>query len=168
MKFLRLADLSSDRLIRYARFPGAVLLLVVGQPAYAISYGGPTFSGLVQNTLLPMGNQAVAVLVAVAVAIFFVGMVRYIFSAGDERSKEYGRSLMVWGVMAPSAKVEASGLEGSYGGATASAAVGVGVGANALVGGSDNHIMLQPLSIEGQTGLNVAAGVVALELKAAK
>lgn len=77
-------------------------------------------------------------------------------------------AVMVWGVMAPSAKVEASGLEGSYGGATASAAVGVGVGANALVGGSDNHIMLQPLSIEGQTGLNVAAGVVALELKAAK
>jgi hypothetical protein len=44
--------------------------------------------------------------------------------------------------------------------------VGVGVGANALVGGSRNSFALQPLSVQGQTGLNVAAGVARLELRA--
>jgi hypothetical protein len=34
----------------------------------------------------------------------------------------------------------------------------------ALIGGSSNHITLQPLSIEGMTGLNVAAGVAGLRL----
>ena len=38
----------------------------------------------------------------------------------------------------------------------ASATVGVGLGANVLVGGSGNSIALQPVSIEGTTGLNVA------------
>jgi hypothetical protein len=41
----------------------------------------------------------------------------------------------------------------------------VGVGANALVGGSNNTIALQPLSVQGQTGLSVAAGVAGLELR---
>jgi hypothetical protein len=76
-------------------------------------------------------------------------------------------AVMVWGVVAPTATVAPGTLAGNYAGATGSAAVGVGVGANVLVGGSGKHIMLQPLSIEGQTGLNVAAGVVALELTAA-
>jgi hypothetical protein len=49
-------------------------------------------------------------------------------------------------------------------GGTASATVGVGVGANALVGGSSNSIALQPLSIEANRGLNVAAGVAAMTL----
>src|SRR6266436_5157719 len=49
-------------------------------------------------------------------------------------------------------------LSGTYIGATGSATVGVGVGANVLVGGSGNSISLQPVSFEGSTGLNVAAG----------
>jgi hypothetical protein len=75
-------------------------------------------------------------------------------------------AVVVWGVVAPTATVSPGTLAGNYAGATGSAAVGVGLGANVLVGGSGNHIMLQPLSIEGQTGLNVAAGIVALELNA--
>ena len=55
-------------------------------------------------------------------------------------------------------------LAGSYGGVTASATAVVGAGANVLVGGSNKTISLQPLSIEGNTGLNVAAGVAALTL----
>ena len=55
---------------------------------------------------------------------------------------------------------------GSYGGAAASATAGVGVGANALVGGSNNTIALQPVSLQGQTGLGVAAGIAGLELAA--
>ena len=56
-------------------------------------------------------------------------------------------------------------LAGNYGGASAEATVGAGVGANVLVGGSNRTIQLQPLSVQGQTGLNVAAGVTGIELR---
>ena len=72
--------------------------------------------------------------------------------------------VLVWTVLAPTTSPAPGSLAGSYGGATASATVGAGVGANVLVGGSGNSISLQPLSIEGNTGLNVAAGVAALTL----
>jgi hypothetical protein len=72
--------------------------------------------------------------------------------------------VLVWTVLAPSTSPAPGTLAGAYGGATASATAGVGVGANVLVGGSGNSISLQPLSIEGNTGLNVAAGVAALTL----
>jgi uncharacterized protein DUF992 len=75
--------------------------------------------------------------------------------------------ILVWTVVAPVAMMRPGALGGAYAGATASATVGVGVGANALVGGSNNTIALQPLSIEGNTGLNVAAGVAAITLAAA-
>lgn len=72
--------------------------------------------------------------------------------------------VLVWTVLAPTTSPAPGSLAGSYGGVTASATVAVGVGANVLVGGSNNTISLQPLSIEGNTGLNVAAGVAALTL----
>jgi Protein of unknown function (DUF992) len=72
--------------------------------------------------------------------------------------------VMVWSVIAPVAVMHPGALGGNYGGVTASATVGVGVGANALVGGSNNTITLQPLSIEGNTGLNVAAGIGGITL----
>ena len=72
--------------------------------------------------------------------------------------------VLVWTVLAPTTNPAPGALAGSYGGATASATAGVGVGANVLVGGSGSTISLQPLSIEGNTGLNVAAGVAALTL----
>ena len=75
--------------------------------------------------------------------------------------------IMVWTVVAPVAVMHPGALAGAYAGGTASATVGVGVGANALVGGSNNTIALQPLSIEGNTGLNVAAGVASITLSAA-
>ena len=56
-------------------------------------------------------------------------------------------------------------LEGDYAGATASATVGVGLGANVLIGGLDKSIALQPLSVSGNTGLNIAAGVGVITLK---
>jgi len=43
--------------------------------------------------------------------------------------------------------------------------VGAGLGANVLVGGSDRTVALQPVAVQGQTGLNVAAGVTELELR---
>ncbi len=73
---------------------------------------------------------------------------------------------MIWAVIMPTGDVGPGALAGSYGGATASATAGVGIGANALFGGSHDSISLQPLSIEGSTGLNVAAGVAGISLRA--
>ena len=56
-------------------------------------------------------------------------------------------------------------LAGTYAGATASATVGVGAGANVLLGGSSKQITLQPVSVEGSVGLNVAAGIGEVELR---
>ena len=72
--------------------------------------------------------------------------------------------VLIWTVFAPTASPAPGALAGSFGGVTAGAAVGVGLGANVLVGGSGSTISLQPLSIEANTGLNVAAGVAALTL----
>jgi hypothetical protein len=72
--------------------------------------------------------------------------------------------VLIWTVVAPTANIAPGSLAGTYAGATAGAAVAVGVGANVLVGGSANSIALQPISIEGMTGLNVAAGVAAMTL----
>ncbi len=70
--------------------------------------------------------------------------------------------VMVWGVFAPSASPAT--LAGNYGGVTVGGSVGVGAGANALVGGSNDSVSLQPLSIEGMAGLNIAAGVASITL----
>lgn len=70
-----------------------------------------------------------------------------------------GAGILVWQVWSPAAQMKPGSLEGTYGGVQASAAVGGGVGANVLVGGSNNAFSLQPVSVEGQTGLNLAAGV---------
>ena len=72
--------------------------------------------------------------------------------------------IIVWTVVAPVAAMHPGALAGAYAGATGSATIGVGLGANVLVGGSNNTIALQPLSIEGNTGLNVAAGVASIQL----
>jgi hypothetical protein len=72
--------------------------------------------------------------------------------------------VIVWAVFAPSSDTRPGALQGDYAGATASAAVGVGVGAHVLIGGLDKSIALQPLSLEGMKGLNVAAGIGAMDL----
>ncbi len=73
--------------------------------------------------------------------------------------------VLIWGVIAPSADVGPGALSGGYAGGTASATVGVGLGANALIGGSNHSVALQPLSIEGNRGLNVAAGIASITLR---
>jgi uncharacterized membrane protein len=55
-------------------------------------------------------------------------------------------------------------LTGNYAGATAEVSVAAGLGANVLVGGSRRSVALQPVSVQGQMGLDVAAGIGALEL----
>jgi hypothetical protein len=73
------------------------------------------------------------------------------------------QSVVVWAVFAPG-KVNKGGLQGTYVGATAEATVALGLGANALIGGFKRSVGLQPLSVQAQTGLNVAAGVADLTL----
>ena len=69
-------------------------------------------------------------------------------------------------VLAPTANIYAPGaLAGDYIGPSAGASVGVGAGANLLVGGSGSSFTLQPLSVEAQTGLNLAVGVSSFQLR---
>src|ERR1700732_1897604 len=63
-----------------------------------------------------------------------------------------------WAVNAPTGRVGRGDLAGNYGGVGANASVGVGGGGNFLVGGPQNSYALQPVSVQGQTGLNVAPG----------
>ena len=70
-----------------------------------------------------------------------------------------------WAVNAPSSRLGRGELAGSYGGVGANASIGVGGGGNFLVGGPANAYALQPISVQGQTGLNVAAGIAGLELQ---
>ena len=76
-----------------------------------------------------------------------------------------GSSYMVWTVFAPSQDVPSGALAGNYGGVSAEATVGLGVGANALVGGLKHSIALQPLSGQVQEGLNIAVGISELKLR---
>ena len=69
-----------------------------------------------------------------------------------------------WAVFAPTRQIGPGDLSGSYGGVGGNASVGVGGGGNLLWGGSQNSYALQPLSLQGQTGLNVAGGIVGVEL----
>ncbi len=75
---------------------------------------------------------------------------------------------IAWAVFAPTRRIGPGDLRGTYAGASASATAGVGVGANALIGGSNSTIALQPVSLQGQTGLGVAAGLAGLELRPAR
>jgi hypothetical protein len=100
-----------------------------------------------------------------------------LFTRSDGKAERYSGSIkkfgidigftkeahIIWSVIAPG-NIAPGALSGSYGGATASAAVGVGGGGNVLVGGSNNQFTLQPVSVEGSTGLNVAAGIGAVDL----
>lgn len=77
-----------------------------------------------------------------------------------------GPATMTWAVVAPSDDVGRGALEGNYVGASAGASAGVGGGANLLVGGSNDTISLQPLSVQGNTGVNAALAVAELVLRA--
>ena len=76
--------------------------------------------------------------------------------------------VLAWAVFAPTAGSRHGALAGDYVGADASVALGAGVGANALVGGFDRSFTLQPLSVEVQAGVALAAGVASLSLRSAR
>ena len=74
---------------------------------------------------------------------------------------------LAWAVYAPTRRIGRGDLAGSFGGVGANASFGVGVGGNLLIGGSNNAYALQPLSLQGQTGLNVTAGIADVQLRPA-
>jgi hypothetical protein len=73
---------------------------------------------------------------------------------------------LIWAVLAPIQGVPRGALAGTYAGVGAEATAGVGLGANVLVGGTGRAFSLQPVSIEGQVGVNVAAGITTVTLVA--
>jgi len=72
---------------------------------------------------------------------------------------------LAWAASAPVTRVPRGALAGSYGGVGVNASVGLGAGGNFLVGGPANSYALQPISLQGQAGFNVAAGIAALDLE---
>ncbi len=76
------------------------------------------------------------------------------------------RTIITWAVFAPTTELEARALEGNYAGVSAEATLGVGIGANAMLGGFDRSIALQPLSGQYQEGANIAAGIGTMTLRA--
>jgi Protein of unknown function (DUF992) len=94
---------------------------------------------------------------------YYVGVIRrFGLDIGATR-----RGVLTWAVLSEGS-VRRGSLAGSYVGASAEATVGAGLGANVLVGGSNRSIALQPLSVSGQTGLNLALGVGDFELRPAR
>jgi hypothetical protein len=76
-----------------------------------------------------------------------------------------GGGRLFWAVFAPTSHVGPGALRGNFVGASGNASFGPGVGANVLIGGNIRTISLQPLSIEGQVGVNLAVGVAGLKLR---
>jgi Protein of unknown function (DUF992) len=72
---------------------------------------------------------------------------------------------LFWAVFARNSQIGRGTLRGNYVGGSGNVAVGVGLGAKLLVGGSRRTITLQPLSVEGQIGINLALGVTSLVLR---
>ncbi|MGE0053094.1 MAG: DUF992 domain-containing protein [Hyphomicrobium sp.] len=76
-----------------------------------------------------------------------------------------GKSVMIWTVLGSTTSLPGEALRGNFVGAAADASLGLGAGAKVLVGGNNKSVVLQPLSVQGQTGVNLAVGVAGLKLQ---
>jgi hypothetical protein len=76
-----------------------------------------------------------------------------------------GPSVLIWGVLATSTQIPGDALLGEFFGVAADASLGFGAGAQILVGGTAQSLVLQPLSVQGQMGINIAVSVASLTLK---
>jgi len=75
-----------------------------------------------------------------------------------------GKSVIIWGVLGSTTQLPGEALKGEFAGVAADASLGLGAGAQVLVGGNNKSIVLQPLSVKGETGINIAVGVAGLTL----
>lgn len=107
-------------------------------------------------TFEPVGENAVK-------ERYFGAITKYGLDVGKTQS-----GVIAWGVLAPTSDTFRPGaLAGNYLGVSAQTTVGAGLGANALIGGSNKTVALQPVSVSAQTGLNLALAIGQLELRAA-
>jgi hypothetical protein len=130
-----------------------------------------------QPTRIQVGSLNCSLSASVGLLVGSDRNVACIFHSDNAPDESYGGTLsrvgldigatsggkIVWAVFAGTNRFSGM-LNGTYVGATAEASIAVGLGANVLVGGSNNSVALQPLSIQGQFGLNIAAGVSKLYL----
>jgi hypothetical protein len=77
-----------------------------------------------------------------------------------------GKSVMIWTVLASTGQLPHENLVGNFAGVSADVALGLGAGANVLVGGNKKSVVLQPVSVKAGTGVNIAVGVSGLRLEA--
>lgn len=148
---------------------GAAAAIVIASFATANAQEGRTQVGLLECH----GGQNVGMVVASTTQL------QCVFTSQGRRPEPYiatvtrfgldigvtERTDFAWAVNAPTRRIGRGDLSGNYGGVGGNAAIGVGGGGNLLIGGSDNSIALQPLSLQGQTGLNATGGLVGMELR---
>ena len=151
------------RLIKPASLLG---LLLIGNPAHA--QGSTTRQGMLTCRTSPSLGLIVGSTQRLACQFKgdtgwtqdYIGRINRIgldigFTAGG---------VMAWAVLGNSSAIRPGALTGRFVGASGDISVGVGAGANLLIGGTAQSISLQPLSLEGQVGLNLALGVAGLTL----
>lgn len=144
--------------------------------AGAVLFAGGVFSGPVEaaeGSHVKIGVLTCAAGPKIGLLITSAEKIECTFEpSGAEAEQYYGRirnfgldigvtagSVIVWGVLAAQDDYAAGSLAGEYVGVSAEQTVVLGLGANVLVGGSDDSLILQPLSVQAQAGLNLAVGV---------
>ncbi len=148
--------------------------LLAGTTALFLSATAPAFASAGVN----LGSLSCSVASGVSFIFGSARDMNCVFTRADGRTemyhgaiKRYGLDIgflssadIIWGVFAPTGDVAPGTLAGTYLGGSADVTFGVGLGANALIGGSSKTISLQPLSLEGNTGLDIAGGIGEIEL----
>ncbi|MDB5539229.1 MAG: hypothetical protein JWQ89_956 [Devosia sp.] len=75
-----------------------------------------------------------------------------------------GGTVIAWAVLADQDNYDPQALAGNYVGVSADASIGLGAGANALLGGSSRSFVLQPISVQGEVGVDIALGITDMDL----
>jgi hypothetical protein len=154
-------------------------LSIIATFVAAVSLSAATTSAEAQNRVRA-GGLSCNLAPTVGLIIGSRQQIQCTFTPGSGGRKEYysgniarlgldlgvtGGGRMIWGVFAGTSKLPPRMLAGTYVGASGDASLGVGGGANVLVGGSNRTISLQPLSLQGQVGVNLAVGVARMTLR---
>ncbi|PSJ65814.1 DUF992 domain-containing protein [Kumtagia ephedrae] len=160
---------NTSKFCRIASIAGAVIAL-------SLSFGGPAWSntqiGLLKcDTSIGIGQILVRKQTMACTFTHTNGQVEKYTGTIHQYGIELGEveeGHLVWGVFAASPAPGSGLLAGKYGGVAASVAAGIGLGVDVLVGGIGKSFSLQPLAVEGEPGVGIAAGVEEVELVAAK
>jgi Protein of unknown function (DUF992) len=161
----------SNQSRRYVLVVGLLFAATVAAPAEAQAPGAWTQAGVLKCRLNPsigfiiVGHQSMECKFESGEGYPAQAYEGAINSVGLDLGVTAG-GVLAWAVLAPTKGVPTGALAGEYVGASGDIGIGVGAGANILVGGSGRTFALQPLSVEGSVGLNIALGVSMLKLRA--